>query len=49
VLIAAIPPLMLKTPTNPGGLPIEVFDESAPALRAIARNTTENSASRSTA
>jgi non-heme chloroperoxidase len=27
VLIGAIPPLMLKTATNPGGLPIEVFDE----------------------
>ena len=26
VLIGAIPPLMLKTPKNPGGLPIEVFD-----------------------
>jgi non-heme chloroperoxidase len=26
-LISAIPPLMLKTPANPGGLPIEVFDE----------------------
>ena len=26
VLISAIPPLMLKTETNPGGLPIEVFD-----------------------
>jgi non-heme chloroperoxidase len=26
VLIGAIPPLMLKTPANPGGLPIEVFD-----------------------
>jgi non-heme chloroperoxidase len=26
VLIAAVPPLMLKTPANPGGLPIEVFD-----------------------
>jgi non-heme chloroperoxidase len=25
-LIGAIPPLMLKTPGNPGGLPIEVFD-----------------------
>ena len=25
-LISAIPPLMLKTATNPGGLPIEVFD-----------------------
>ncbi|MEA2979627.1 MAG: non-heme chloroperoxidase [Alphaproteobacteria bacterium] len=26
VLIGAIPPLMLKTPGNPGGLPIAVFD-----------------------
>ncbi|MGY6025409.1 alpha/beta fold hydrolase [Streptomyces spinosirectus] len=27
VLLGAIPPLMLKTETNPEGLPIEVFDE----------------------
>ncbi|MFP4893723.1 alpha/beta fold hydrolase [Paraburkholderia sp. EG304] len=26
VLVSAVPPLMLKTPTNVGGLPIEVFD-----------------------
>jgi non-heme chloroperoxidase len=26
VLIGAIPPLMLKTPANPSGLPIDVFD-----------------------
>jgi non-heme chloroperoxidase len=26
-LIAAVPPLMLKTAANPGGLPMEVFDE----------------------
>jgi non-heme chloroperoxidase len=26
-LISAIPPLMLKTPANPGGLPIAVFDQ----------------------
>ena len=25
-LISSVPPLMLKTPANPGGLPIEVFD-----------------------
>jgi non-heme chloroperoxidase len=25
-LIAAVPPLMLKTPANPGGLPMEKFD-----------------------
>jgi non-heme chloroperoxidase len=27
VLIGAVTPLMLKTPANPGGLPIEVFDQ----------------------
>ena len=27
VLIGAVPPLMLKTVANPGGLPIEVFDQ----------------------
>ena len=26
VLMSAVPPIMLKTPANPGGLPIEVFD-----------------------
>ncbi len=26
VLIGAVPPLMLKTAANPGGLPIDVFD-----------------------
>ena len=30
VLIGAIPPLMLKTSANPGGLPIEVFDGIRP-------------------
>lgn len=27
VLISAVPPLMLKTSANPGGLPMEVFDQ----------------------
>jgi non-heme chloroperoxidase len=27
VLLAAVPPLMLKTPANPDGLPMEVFDK----------------------
>src|SRR5262245_9055442 len=27
VLIGAVPPIMVKTPANPGGLPVEVFDE----------------------
>jgi non-heme chloroperoxidase len=27
VLISAVPPLMVKTPANPAGLPIEVFDQ----------------------
>ncbi|MDB5295461.1 MAG: alpha/beta hydrolase [Phycisphaerales bacterium] len=26
VLVGAVPPIMVKTPANPGGLPIEVFD-----------------------
>src|SRR5262245_47422572 len=26
VLIGAVPPIMVKTPNNPGGLPLEVFD-----------------------
>jgi non-heme chloroperoxidase len=27
ILVSAVPPLMLKTPANPGGLPIEAFNE----------------------
>ncbi len=34
VLVGAIPPLMLKTANNPGGLPIEVFDGFRAALAA---------------
>lgn len=34
VLIGAVPPLMLKTPNNPGGLPIEVFDQIRNAVLA---------------
>ena len=33
VLIGAVPPLMLKTPNNPGGLPIEVFDQIREGVR----------------
>jgi non-heme chloroperoxidase len=32
VLIGAVPPLMLKTPANPGGLPLEVFDQLRSAV-----------------
>ena len=32
VLISAVPPIMVKTPANPGGLPIEVFDGLRKAL-----------------
>ena len=32
VLVAAVPPIMLKTPANPEGLPIEVFDGLRKAL-----------------
>ncbi len=34
VLISAVPPLMLKTEKNPGGMPLSAFDE----LRAAVRN-----------
>ncbi len=34
VLIGAVPPIMLKTPANPGGLPMEVFDGFRAALLA---------------
>jgi len=34
VLIGAIPPLMLKTEANPGGLPIEVFDQLRAGVQA---------------
>nr|WP_315383813.1 alpha/beta hydrolase [uncultured Sphingomonas sp.] len=34
VLVGAIPPIMLKTANNPGGLPIEVFDGFRAALAA---------------
>ncbi len=34
VLISAIPPLMVKTPANPGGLPIEVFDQLRASVKA---------------
>jgi non-heme chloroperoxidase len=34
VLISAVPPIMVKTPDNPGGLPKEVFDGLMAALAA---------------
>jgi non-heme chloroperoxidase len=34
VLIGAVPPVMLKTPTNPGGLPMEAFDQIRAGVRA---------------
>jgi non-heme chloroperoxidase len=34
VLISAVPPLMLKTPANPAGLPIEAFDQLRAAVQA---------------
>jgi non-heme chloroperoxidase len=34
VLVSAVPPMMLKTESNPGGLPIEVFDGFRAALAA---------------
>ena len=34
VLIGAVPPIMVRTPANPGGLPIEVFDDLRQQLAA---------------
>ena len=34
VLIGAVPPIMVKTPANPGGLPIEVLDDLRKQLAA---------------
>jgi len=34
VLISAVPPLMLKTPANPAGTPIEVFDQLRAGVQA---------------
>lgn len=34
VLISAVPPIMLKTPANPGGMPIEAFDQIRAAVQA---------------
>ena len=34
VLIASVPPLMLKTPANPGGTPIEAFDKIRAGVQA---------------
>jgi non-heme chloroperoxidase len=34
VLIGAVPPLMLKTPDNPDGTPIEVFDQIRASVKA---------------
>jgi non-heme chloroperoxidase len=39
VLIGAVPPIMLKTPDNPNGLPMEVFDGFRAALAATARSS----------
>jgi non-heme chloroperoxidase len=34
VLVSSVPPLMVKTANNPGGLPLEVFDGFRAALLA---------------
>jgi non-heme chloroperoxidase len=34
VLIGAVPPIMVKTPANPGGLPVDVFDGLRKSLAA---------------
>ena len=49
VLIGAVPPLMLKTAANPGGLPMESSTASAPAFVADRSQFSRISACRSTA
>ena len=34
VLISAVPPLMVKTPANPDGVPIEIFDDARKGIQA---------------
>jgi len=34
VLISAVPPQMVKTPSNPDGIPIEVFDDARKTIQA---------------
>jgi non-heme chloroperoxidase len=49
VLVAAVPPIMLKSAANPDGLPIEVFDNLRRASRRIALSSTKTWRYRSTA
>jgi non-heme chloroperoxidase len=39
VLIGAVPPILVKTPANPGGLSIEVFDGMRKALAGNRRSS----------
>ena len=41
VLISAVPPLMLKTDKNPGGLPLSAFDEIRAAALPIPEHATD--------
>lgn len=43
VLIGAVPPIMLQSATNPGGLPMEVFEVSAKASKKIVHSFTRTS------
>jgi non-heme chloroperoxidase len=49
VLIGAVPPLMLNTPANPGGLSIGVFDRIRGVCLPIVRSSSRISLSRSMA
>jgi non-heme chloroperoxidase len=33
-LVSAVPPIMLKSASNPGGMPMEVFDQIRAAVHA---------------
>ena len=49
VLIGAVPPLMLKTSANPGGLPMETFDAIRAGVRPTDRSSSRTSPCRSMA
>jgi non-heme chloroperoxidase len=40
VLVSAVPPIMVRSETNPDGVPLEVFDEIRKGRRSIARSST---------
>jgi non-heme chloroperoxidase len=49
VLIGAVPPVLVRSASDPGGIPIEVFDGLRQSSRPTAQHSTGTSSFRSTA